>query len=236
MSLNDIAITSIIIGIVCSIVIIIDIINGHRQKMGIMNVVWPITTLYSGPIGLWAYFKIGRMSAEKNITKFAEDNSMKQPENKAGINSRNPGWKSITKSTLHCGGGCTLGDLISENILAVFPFTLFGSTLYGSWFIDYFVALAFGIIFQYYALKPMKLLSPKDTLIAAVKADTLSLTSWQIGMYGWMAISVFLIFGHPLSAKTSVFWFMMQIAMIFGFLTAYPMNIFLLKKGIKESM
>ena len=233
MSLNDIALTSIIVSIICSIIIIIDIINGHHQKMSIMNVVWPVTALYSGPIGLWLYFKIGRMPTEK-INPPVGNTVMKQSETK--MDNRNPGWKSVTKSTLHCGGGCTLGDIVSENLLVAFPFTLFGSTLFGSWFIDYFFALAIGIIFQYYALKPMKHLSPKDTLIAAVKADTLSLTSWQIGMYGWMAISVFLIFGHPLSARTAVFWFMMQIAMMFGFFTAYPMNIFLLKKGIKESM
>jgi hypothetical protein len=34
----------------------------------------------------------------------------------------------------------------------------------------------------------------------------------------------------------TLFWFMMQIAMLFGFLTAYPMNWWLIRKGIKEAM
>ncbi len=33
-----------------------------------------------------------------------------------------------------------------------------------------------------------------------------------------------------------VFWFMMQIAMLFGFITAYPVNWWLLRKKIKEVM
>jgi hypothetical protein len=40
-----------------------------------------------------------------------------------------------------------------------------------------------------------------------------------------------------LREKTSpVFWFMMQIEMIAGFLTTYPVNRWLLQRGIKEEM
>ncbi|WP_442879793.1 DUF4396 domain-containing protein, partial [Cetobacterium sp.] len=35
---------------------------------------------------------------------------------------------------------------------------------------------------------------------------------------------------------TPEFWFMMQIAMCCGFLTAYPVNWWLVKKGIKMGM
>ncbi|MGI8494114.1 MAG: DUF4396 domain-containing protein, partial [Pyrinomonadaceae bacterium] len=82
----------------------------------------------------------------------------------------------------------------------------------------------------------MKDLSAKEGLVAAVKADTLSLSAWQIGMYGWMAIATFLIFGRELSQSDPVFWFMRQIAMLGGFLTSYPVNWFLLRKKIQEVM
>ncbi len=56
-------------------------------------------------------------------------------------------------------------------------------------------------------------------------------------MYGWMAIVVFLIVGHELPKTDPVFWFMMQIAMLAGFLTSYPVNWWwLLERGIKEKM
>ncbi len=82
----------------------------------------------------------------------------------------------------------------------------------------------------------MKDLPPGKGLWAAIKADTLSLTAWQVGMYGWMAVSVFLIFGHEIPKTSPVFWFMMQIAMLIGFATSYPVNWWLIRKGVKEAM
>lgn len=226
--LNSIAIISIFIGFACAAIILIDILNGHRQKMMIMNVVYPITGLYAGPFALWVYFTIGRKSMKKAQGSGKQDSTSKQKEK--------PFWQSVATGTLHCGAGCTLGDIIAESILISSPFILFGKALYGAWAIDYLLALAIGIVFQYYAIMPMKNLSPKQGLIQALKADFLSLTSWQIGMYGGMAIATFLIFGRELKASEPLFWFVMQGAMIFGFLTAYPMNWFLIKKGIKEKM
>ncbi|GGB48383.1 hypothetical protein GCM10011505_31800 [Tistrella bauzanensis] len=59
-------------------------------------------------------------------------------------------------------------------------------------------------------------------------------------MYGFMAVAQFLIFrqwiGMRLEVATPEFWFMMQIAMLVGFLTSYPANWWLLKRGIKERM
>jgi len=72
------------------------------------------------------------------------------------------------------------------------------------------------------------------------KADTLSLTAWQFGMYGFMAFAYFFIFGYlfhqKLEPRSPEFWFMMQIAMLSGFLTSYPVNWWLLRRGIKERM
>lgn len=59
-------------------------------------------------------------------------------------------------------------------------------------------------------------------------------------MYGFMAAAYFWIFrtviGVELRVNSVEFWFMMQIAMIFGFLTSYPVNWWLIKAGIKERM
>ncbi len=201
---------------------------GHAQKMWIMNIVWPVTALYAGPLALIAYYRIGRKSIKENKT-LHQHNDEGQTQNK-------PFWQSVMLGTLHCGSGCTLGDIIAEFGLLTFPFTLFGSALYGSWLVDYVIAFLIGIIFQYYAIKPMKKMSTASAIRAALKADTLSLTSWQVGMYGWMAISVFIIFNKKLEATDPLFWFMMQIGMLLGFVTAYPVNWWLIKKGIKESM
>ncbi len=75
-----------------------------------------------------------------------------------------------------------------------------------------------------------------EEIKAALKADTLSLTAWQIGMYGWMAVATFAIFGLEIAKTNPVFWFMMQIGMALGFLTSFPVNWWLLREGIKEKM
>jgi hypothetical protein len=97
-------------------------------------------------------------------------------------------------------------------------------------------AYIFGIVFQYFTIVPMRKLPPLKGIWAAVKADTFSLIAWQIGMYGWMAIATFLIFKHEIPKTSPVFWFMMQIAMLCGFVTAFPVNWWLVKSGMKEKM
>jgi hypothetical protein len=210
---------SLIIAGVCFLMIIVDLWTGHKQPMWIMNIVWPVTALYAGPLALWAYWRVGRVSSPK--------------ENR---NRRKPFWQSVGVSTTHCGSGCTLGDLTAEWILVLMPLSLFGSEMFASWIIEYILALIFGIAFQYFSIKPMTDLPAGAALIEAAKADVLSLTSWQIGMYGWMAITMFVIFGHELDKTGTVFWFMMQIGMLVGFMTSYPMNWILVKTGVKEAM
>lgn len=186
----------------------------HPQDMKIMNIVWPITCLYAGPLAVWAYYSFDR----KNMT------------------SQKPFWQTVIKGTLHCGSGCTLGDLLVSVLFLVNPVTILGSVLLGDWTMEYIAAFVIGIIFQYYAIKPMKQLPAMKAFGAAFKADALSLTLWQVGMYGWMAISNFLLFHRQLKGNEPVYWLMMDIGMVCGLITAYPINWWLIKKGIKEAM
>jgi hypothetical protein len=209
----------------CALIILVDILAGHRQKMWIMDFVWPITGLYAGPFALWGYFRVGRLAAIEN----SQNSGSGEMEEK-------PFWQAAALAASHCGSGCTLGDIVAEWIIVLTPFTLFGHQIFAAWVLDYVFAYLFGIAFQYFTIKPMGNRTPMEALVAAVKADTLSLTSWQVGMYGWMAIATFGLFGAELGKNSPVFWFMMQVAMVAGFLTAYPVNWWLLRRGIKERM
>jgi hypothetical protein len=46
----------------------------------------------------------------------------------------------------------------------------------------------------------------------------------------------FVLFGQELEKTDSIFWLMMQLAMLAGFLTSYPVDWWLLRAGIKEAM
>ena len=147
-------------------------------------------------------------------------------------------WQSVVLSTLHCGAGCTLADIVGEWFLFFVPVAIGGSILAGTWVVDYLLALAFGIGFQYAAIRGMERTLPRGEAIRrAAKADILSLTAWQAGMYGWMAVAIFALNGGEAMPRTSfVFWFSMQVAMACGFLVALPVNILLIRAGIKKGM
>jgi len=74
------------------------------------------------------------------------------------------------------------------------------------------------------------------TFIRAAKADFASLTAFEIGLFGWMAIYQVGIWDWRLGMVNTVYWWMMQVGMILGFVTSYPMNWVLIKYGIKEPM
>ena len=72
------------------------------------------------------------------------------------------------------------------------------------------------------------------SIVRAAKADIASLTAFEIGLFGWMAAYQIGIWNWRLGVVTTVYWWMMQVGMILGFLTAFPMNWLLIRKGIKE--
>ena len=112
--------------------------------------------------------------------------------------------------------------------------------MFAVWILDFPFAFGLGIVFQYFTIKPMRDLSVGAGIWQAVKADTLSLSALRIGMYAFMAFAQFVLFRSILHTRLEVdtpeFWFMMQIAMLVGFATSYPVNWLLLRKGIKEKM
>ena len=80
----------------------------------------------------------------------------------------------------------------------------------------------------------------QSALVAAAKADIASITAWQVGMYGLMAIIQFLwfkpVYGGIAKVASPEFWFAMQLAMLGGFTTSYPVNWWLIRIGVKEKM
>lgn len=211
----------------------------HPQKMWIMNLVWPITALYFSVVAVWGYFTIGRRMTRgtSGLTKESHTASSSAPMEMPHDSREKPKWTAVAVSASHCGAGCVLADILCEYLVFTFGWKLFGQPIYASYVIDLIVAWLFGIAFQYFMIQPMKQLSPAAGLKAAIKADTLSILSFQVGMYAWMAIVYFVLWPGPhLDANQPTFWLMMQIAMVFGFFTTYPMNRWLVQSGIKESM
>jgi hypothetical protein len=149
-----------------------------------------------------------------------------------------PWWVTMAIEVSHCGSGCTLGDVISEFAIFALGLTIAGLALGAEYIGDFIFALAFGIIFQYFAIAPMRGLGLKDGLIAAAKADCISLTAFEVGLFGWMAVMAFVLFPapHHLTPSSAAYWFLMQIGMIIGYFSSWPANVWLVRRGIKVPM
>ncbi len=208
----------------CALVIAVDVHGrAFRQPMRIMEAVWPITALYAGPLGLWAYWILGRPKSPR----WQEEH---------GSAPEQPFPASVAIGVMHCGGGCTLGDIIGATLVAVAGLQLAGLALWPELVVDYVLAFGLGIVFQYFAIVPMRGMGVRDGLVAALKADALSLTAFEIGLFGWMIFMQLVLFPAHLHPDQPVYWLMMQIGMLLGFATAYPVNWWLIRAGIKERM
>ena len=188
--------------------------------MMVMNFVWPITALYFGPLALWSYLSFGR-----------EHHSAESSHGK----SERPFWQKVWIGDTHCGAGCTLGDIVAESAVFVTGFTLFGSMLYASYLWDFLLAYLLGIVFQYFSIAPMRNISGWPAIWAAIKADTISLTAFEIGLFAFMFWMDHHFQPH-LKPNSPEYWFLMQIGMIIGFFTSYPANWWLIRVGLKEAM
>jgi hypothetical protein len=211
----------------CAVDILLDIyVRGHRQKMPIMEAVWPITALYFGPVASVAYRRWGRPQSPR----WLEEHGLDEPPGR-------PAWTSVALGVSHCGAGCTLGDIAAEWVVFAFGWTIAGLALPVEYIGDFTLALALGIVFQYFAIAPMRGLGFRKGIVQAAKADVLSLAAFEVGLFGWMALMALVFFPAPhLHPDSPVYWFGMQIGMVVGFFTAWPVNVWLIRKGIKEAM
>lgn len=202
---------SLAIGFGCAILIAWDVFH-HPQKMKVMNVVWPITGLYGGPLAVWAWFAIGR--PQRNDKPF---------------------WQKVLVASTHCSAGCTVGDVAA--IWGVFwtGLLLFRSPTATDYVSEFVMAYLFGIAFQYFSIVPMRHLPPGKGILAALKADTISLTAYEVGMFVAMALLTQAAGGRT-PPTDPMHWLIMQVAMLVGLATAYPANWWLLRKGWKEAM
>lgn len=206
----------------------------HPRKMLVMQVVWPITAMYFGPTAAWLYLRT-RPVAHRGPEQADQ-------QTKERMKDMEPTREQVSVSVFHCGAGCTLGDVVGESCLFVIGGSVAtfvgGSEFATKLVVDFALAYIFGVFFQYFTIAPMRGLSFGKGVLAAMRADTASILAFEVDMFGWMALTRYVFFPEPrrIYPDMAVFWFMMQIAMIVGWATSYPANVWLLRKGWKEKM
>lgn len=217
---NQLAIVYVTAALVSALLVLADIFPlRRRQPMAIMEAVWPLTMLYWGPLGLMPYYWFGRgAGANKGHDQSAEP----------------PMWQAFFKGATHCGAGRALGDFVGDWLAVALGLRLLGSELAGKFLLAFVLAYVLGILFQYFSIALMRGLGLRDGLLASVKADTLSLLAYEVGMFAWMGARTWL-YPHLQPTDWS-YWLMIQVAMLCGFATTYPVNWWLIRNGTKKKM
>ncbi len=223
--LTVVAWCAIAVGVLSGTLIAVDVFGrGYRQHMAVMDIVWPVSGLYLGPLALLGYAVWGRPQSARW-------------EKEHGPAPERPYPATVALGVTHCGAGCSIGDFVGGWLVLLLALEIAGRALFAEFVVNFSLAFAFGIAFQYFAIVPMRGLGRRDGLVAALKADSASLTAFEVGMFGWMAVVQLVFFADPhLTADSASYWFMMQIAMVLGSATAYPVNWWLIRSGIKEAM
>ena len=223
--LTAVAWVSLATAFVCAGLIVVDVfVRGYRQHVWIMEVVWPLTALYSGPLGILAYRRWGRLNSRRY-------------RHSTGHTRRYGSPVSVGISDTHCGAGCVLGDVIGEWAVFALGATIAGVALWPEYLAGFALAFLFGIAFQYFAIVPMRHLGLRAGVVAALKSDALSVVTFEVGLFGWMALMFFVFFPHArVAPNQAAYWLLMQVGMVLGFVTSYPANAWLIRRGIKEAM
>ncbi|QRF65822.1 DUF4396 domain-containing protein [Ponticoccus alexandrii] len=144
------------VGVICAIWIAADVAK-RPQHMVVMQLVWPICALFGGPMLLWFYLRYGRAMPTSAEGHAEHQGNHGQHHHRGNI----PHAAAVAKSALHCGAGCTLADIVGENLAAAAPVVLkpfdypafFADELYAVWGLDFVLALIIGIAFQYFAIR-----------------------------------------------------------------------------------
>ena len=140
-------------------------------------------------------------------------------------------WRQVLGSTMHCVAGDGLGIMAGAVIASLVH-------LHGAADIALEYTLGFGFgwsIFQALAMRGMAGGSYKRSLSMTFFPELLSMNFLMAGMVPTMAfgMSRVPVAHNPLRPE---FWFIMSMALLVGFVTAYPMNWWLVSHHMKHGM
>jgi hypothetical protein len=173
-----------------------------------------IVTLYTGPLGALLYAVSCREPLPGTHEAFV---AVK--------------WRQVVGSTMHCVAGDGIGILLAATVTALIKLPE-GLDLIA----EYAAGFLFGwTIFQALFMKGLMGGSYRQSLRATFLPELLSMNGVMAGM---AAVSVPWMTRDPQAMEPTSprFWFTMSIALTAGFLVAYPINWWLVDRGLKHGM
>jgi len=140
-------------------------------------------------------------------------------------------WRQVLGSTMHCVAGDGVGILAGAVVASLFHLPKVADIA-----LEYALGFGFGwSIFQSLFMRNMSGGSYKRALTSTFFPELLSMNCLMAGMVPVMTLVMKNI---PISHAPSgpAFWFVMSMALLVGFITAYPMNWWLVSRHLKHGM
>ena len=187
----------------------------NNPEMKIMRIGWVLVTLYLGPISLFLYIM-----------------SCQEPEPLTHEEFVLPLWKQSLGSTIHCVAGDATGIVVAAALTAVL-----GLPMWLDLIIEYVAGFAFGLlVFQALFMKDTMGGSYLKSVRHSAYPEWVSMNFMMAAMFPAM---ILLMMGRDMRAMEPtelVFWGAMSVAVGAGTLVAYPVNVWLVAKGLKHGM
>lgn len=223
--MNQLALPFLVLGGCTALMILKDLFR-HPHPVAIMNIIWPLTGLYMPFIGWLAWWYLGRKPSRQ--VKLA----LLVPQK---IQS-NASWQTIFISTSLSAAACIFGDIMTLPIITLLNQFAIMPTLWMQAIICLIVSLVVGLFFQFLAIRQREKRSFGRALLLAFKTETFPLLIYQLGIFIFMALALKFVLNQQINPLLVAFWFMLQLAMIIGFLFSWPANHFLIKRGINPAV
>jgi hypothetical protein len=199
---------------VSTLYVAVDQFRGNPEAT-VMKWGWILITLYMGPIGLLLYVLTDKEPAPGTHEEFVR-----------------PLWKQGVGSTVHCIAGDATGIIAAAAITATL-----GLPMWIDLIVEYVAGFAFGLfIFQALFMKDMMGGTYLKALRRSFLPEWLSMNMMMAGMAPTM---IFLMMGRDMRAmqpSEPVFWLVMSLGVVVGFAIAYPVNVWMVARGLKHGL
>ena len=187
----------------------------NNPELTVMKWGFVLVTLYTGPIGLLLYVLGCKEPLAGTHEEFIK-----------------PLWKQGLGSVIHCAAGDATGIIVAAAVTG-----LLGLPMAVDLVIEYVAGFAFGLfIFQSLFMKDMMGGSYAAAVRHTLVPEWLSMNFMMAGMFPTMVI---LMMGRDMRAMEPtqlVFWGAMSAAVLVGLVVAYPVNVWMVQKGLKHGM
>lgn len=198
----------------CTAYVAFDQFNANPEPT-VMKWGFILVTLYMGPFGLLLY-----VLADK------------EPRPGEHEHFTSPLWKQGVGSTIHCVAGDATGIILAATVTA-----LLGLPMWIDLIVEYVAGFSFGLfIFQSLFMKKMMGGTYWENVRKSFMPEFISMNAMMAGMAPTMSL---LMMGRDMRAMDPlelVFWGVMSLGVIVGFATAYPFNVWMVKKKIKHGL